>query len=248
MLQFIDCNCMIGKRLNPREGAMENLEEYLEVMDRCDIVQSIAYHSVSREQNYRRGNILLEEELAGNSRFMKQWIVVPNHSGEYMDTEELLEAMKEHDVKTVRVCPKAYGFSLRPYDAGELLQTMSDCKIPVFIESSQTDWDGLYQMLTDYPQLKVVFCDVGYDQMRHMYALLDSCPNLYVETSTYIVNDGIREFVRRYGSDRMLFGTGLPDACATGAVTLLRYMEIAEEDKEKIAKGNILKLLEEVVL
>ena len=156
--------------------------------------------------------------------------------------------MRYNNIKTLRILPKSMGFSLKPYASRGLFSTLEQYQIPIFVDSIEIGWDELYAFLKDYPKLPLILCNTGCESARKLFPILNSCQNLYIETSTYIAHNGISEFVNKFGADRLIFGSGLPNSCVTGAVAMIYYSDISEKEKKKIAKENITMLLEEAVL
>ena len=249
MIPFIDANCKLGRRNIRREGSVETTEELAALMKKCGVMQAVAYHSVAAEGNVKLGNALLIKETSGLECLLKQWVVMPNVWDDFMEPEELLLEMKKADVRSVRMYPAAFKHSLKPYAAGKLISLLAEHKVPIFIEKSQlSSWDELYELCRDYPEERFVICDTGYRCLRWLCPIMEGCPNLYVETSTMVSHNGIRELCRNFGAERFLFGSGAPEYSMAAAVSLIRYSDITEREKEKIAAGNLLRLLKEVEL
>ena len=78
MINFIDSNCMVGRRMFCREGSPKTTEDIINIMDRAGIDKSVAFHSVAKENDPKTGNDFLEDEIGGNDRFIRQWIVMPD--------------------------------------------------------------------------------------------------------------------------------------------------------------------------
>jgi len=249
MIQFIDANCRLGRRNIRREGSLETTEELAVLMEKCGVEQAIVCHSVAVEGNVKLGNDLLAKEMAGMECFLKQWVVMPNVWDDFMAPGQLLSEMKRNDVRCVRMYPTAFKHSLKPYAARELINALTSHKVPIFIDMGQlASWDELYGLCADYPDARFVICDTGYRCLRWLCPILDACSNLYVETSTMVSHNGIRELCRSFGAERFLFGSKAPEYSLAAAVSLIRYSDITEGEKEKIAAGNLLRLLEEVEL
>jgi predicted TIM-barrel fold metal-dependent hydrolase len=118
----------------------------------------------------------------------------------------------------------------------------------VLVDSAQITTDEIYTFCKNYPGVKLIICRPAYRGGRLFDALLKACPNLYLESSNYCAHNGIADVCRKFGAQRIVFGSGIPDGAATSAVSLIRYANISEEEKQLIASGNILSMLEEVRL
>ena len=53
-------------------------------------------------------------------------------------------------------------------------------------------------------------------------------------------------FVATVGAERLLFGTGFPEAESMSAVTQLMYAEISDEQKRLIGAGNLKRVISEI--
>src|SRR5262249_17503591 len=72
-----------------------------------------------------------------------------------------------------------------------------------------------------YPDLPVVLTRCGYRADRYLFPLWEAHRNLYVETSGYVVHAALARVAGRFGPERLLFGTGLPDVAPGAAVLFL---------------------------
>ena len=248
MITFIDANCMVGQRNVCREGSPVGISDYTEIMSRCGIEKALVYHCIAKENDILTGNNSLDKDFSEHELFIKQWGVIPNCTGEFIPEDIILSEMKKHNVRTVRMFPAIQDYSLKPYASGKLIHTLAEANVPIFIEKSQLSWEDVYVLCTTYPEAKFVLCDTGYRCLRHIMPIMDACDNLFIETSTFLMHNGIREICKNFGAERLIFGSGLPEHSATAATSLIRYADISDEEKRKIASENILKLLSEVHL
>ncbi|MBE7035683.1 MAG: hypothetical protein E7403_00110 [Ruminococcaceae bacterium] len=250
MIKFIDANCMIGNRMAPREGSPVTTGDFLEIMDRVGIEQAICYHSVGVENSCLLGIPELEKTVTGyEDRLMKQWVVQPNIWDEFMTPQMLLAEMKKHSVKTVRFFPFSKQYSMAPYSAGSMIDALSECNVPIFVNYAEMQGAAnIYDLCKNYPKAKFVICDPGYRTVRFLAPIFESCDNIYLDSSNFIIHNAVARFCQYVGAERMLFGSGMPNASAAAATSLIRYADISDEEKQLIASGNILRLLEEVAL
>jgi predicted TIM-barrel fold metal-dependent hydrolase len=68
---------------------------------------------------------------------------------------------------------------------------------------------------------------------------LERCSNVIVETSYFQVHDGIALLAERFGSHRLVFGTGLPVWDPSLPVAGLTYAGLAPETLEAVARGTL---------
>ena len=248
-MKFIDASIQLGRRCLPREGAPNTTDEILEVMDRCQIETAIAFHAIAKEGGMMDGNREILKLTGDNSRFLPQWCAMPSAFGEFPSAEALFAQMKENGVKTLRLLPKSCGYSLRPYALGKLMAAAADCHVPVFIDAfTEIAPMDTYDLCKNYPGVNFIFSRLSYRENRVIAPILEQCPNFLIGTGNFVVNDGLELFCQHFGADRLIFNSLLPEGSATAAVSLVNYAEIAQEEKERIAHGNIQRLLDGVTL
>ncbi len=249
MIKFIDANCRVGRGPVQREGAIEDTAALLSLMDDFHVAKALAHHAVAVYADPLLGNELLIKETRGSDRFLPQWAVLPRIWELFPTGAEWLAQMKENGVSSVRMFPAQYGHSLKRYAAGELLDALGECRVPVFIALDQLkDWDALYELCTDYPAVRFVLCSPGYRCLRSLVPILENCGNLFVETSNFLGHNALRDFCKYHGAQRLIFGSGIPEASLAAAASQLCLSEISDEEKQLIAAGNIERLLSEVRL
>lgn len=248
MVSFFDCNVMIGPRTIPQIGSFSDIPTLKRKMQQAGIEKAMVYHSLSREYDPMAGNRLLLEMLAAEASLLPVWVVLPNATGEFIAEEKLPEYLKENGVKAVRIFsgPSDFNFSMHELVVGDLLAVLEAHNIPVFVDYAATNFNDIYNLLAKYSSLKLVFTNVSHRVDRDLYPLLGRFDNFFVETSTYRVHRGIEEIVKRFGSRRLVFGSGLPVFSAGSAVTMITHADISEADKENIAFRNMENLLREV--
>jgi predicted TIM-barrel fold metal-dependent hydrolase len=153
--------------------------------------------------------------------------------------------MKAHGVKAALLYPAAQGFSPAPWCAGALYELLEAMRLPTFVRYNPSDlsWNDLHDLLATHPRLPVILRGVSYGIDRTLYALLDACPNLHVETAKYLPFRGLEEIVRRFGAARLVFGSEAPFLSPGAAVAPILTAAITDAERRAIAAGNLRRLL-----
>jgi len=246
MVQFFDCNCATGRQGVRRNQAAVTADELLEEMRYAGIAEALVYHVLAKEYDPAYGNRRLLEEVQGHPPLHPCWVVMPHHTGEMARPEELVEQMAASGVRAARAFPISQNFRLGELSAGALLAALQDRRIPLFVEKGETDWREIEEILTGYPQLPLVLCNVNYRTNRLLYPFLERFENFHVEICLYEVHRGLEHVCRTFGSSRLLFGTYLPFYSPGSALMMVKYARIGEADRQAIAGGNLRRLLEGV--
>jgi hypothetical protein len=220
--------------------------ELLAEMDWCGIERALVYHAGMRFNDALAYNARLAGEAGAVDRLAGSWAILPSQTGEFPQPEALLREMQAHGIRALRAFPDEHRYQLDKRTFGELFEALIEHRIPLFVKQNIVSIGGL---LAECPGLTVVAMNVGPHSLeRYLRPLLDAFPTLYVDTSHYMVDGLIEEFVERYGPERLLFGSGFPDVCSGAALLRLAQAEISETARAAIAGGNLERLLAEVRL
>lgn len=244
--RFFDCRASFGMRSYRAPGSFYKKEDLLKKMADYSIEGALVYHSMAKEYDPQVGNEMLCSELEGETKLFPVWVVLPHYTGEFDPPERLLKSMREHGVKAVTMfpSPSCQNYSFAEFTCGGLFRMCAEHRIPLFIDLDQMGgFRAVDALCSAYPDLPLVVTKVGYRVDRDLYPLMEKYRNFYIEISGYKVMDGIRQLCRRFGAQRLLFGTGMPETSGAAAVGLVSYADISDGEKQLIASKNLLKLL-----
>jgi len=244
-MEFFDCNCMVGRWGQPQPGQFHTADDLQRELERCGIARALVSHSLAKELDPGTGNAALARELSGRERLAPCWVVMPHHTGELPPPDELCERMVAQGVRAARLFPQAHNYGLAEWCSGELLAELEKRRIPVFLDHEQTNWDEVDAVCTAHPELPLILLRVGYRAHRFLYPLFERHPNLHVEISWFQAHNGIADCTRRYGAERLLFGSALPHFTPGGPIAMIAYAQMPDDDKALVAGGNLRRLLGE---
>lgn len=249
-LAYFDCNCSFGRRSVVDPGSFYKIDELARKMKYYGIKKALVYHSLAREYSPAVGNKMLMDEIKEYELFCPLWAVMPHHTGEFPEPGILAKQMSQNNVKAVRVFPGPDDqyFSLESWNCGELFNMLQERKVPLFIGLNQLSWNGLHNLCSTYPDMKIILTDLNYSADRNLYPLLKKFENLMIETTGYKVHCGIEEICLRFGAHRLIFGSRMPEYSGGSAVSMINYARISEKEKKMIAGENLMRLLGGVML
>lgn len=245
-LELFDCEASFGISGYKRETTPITKQEMLSKFDRYGIDCALMRYEYANSSVARKGNMELVDEIRGDVRLFPMWNVIPHHTGEFPEPCELVRLMRENDVKTLTLAPG--NWVVGEWTCGELFRTLERHKIALLLSLSRVTntFAGLYEILKEHRNLRVILTGITYRCMRDVYPLLEMFPNLHICTSGYKAFEGIEDTVERFGAGRLVFGSGMPALSGAASVALLTYARISDEEKTLIASGNLKKLLSEV--
>ena len=254
-LDFYDCNTWLGRPQNLPSGfhgpADFSAAALLKAMERAGIGRALVWHAAQRDSHPVTGNELLVQSIAGHEHQLTPcWVILPPDTGELGDLDAFFRAAGEAGVRAFRAFPDINRYQLRFTTMHEIFERMIAARIPLVLNvPANVSWDGIYDLMAEMPELIVILTNLGlWGTDRNFRPLLRTYPDVYIETTTYIVDGGIEDFVKTYGADRMFFGSGFPEAYHGGMMLALAHSDISDEDKQAIAGGNLDRLLGEVKL
>ena len=244
-MRLFDANCAVGTWPSDRV-AYETVDELLAEMDRLGIERALVSHTLAQHFDAPEGNRILMQVLAGRERLLPCWTVLPLSCGEMGSAQELIQDLAGANVRAVRLYPRTHSYSLDIWQCGDLLGALSERRYVVLIDIDQTDWSEVGHICAAYPGLSLVITQLGYRQFRFLFGLWAQHPNLYCDLSNFSTYLGVEEALECFGSDRLLFGTGLPTLDGGGPIARVFYTRAPELDIEAIAHGNLERLLARV--
>ncbi|WP_158560966.1 amidohydrolase family protein [Paenibacillus contaminans] len=238
-LQFFDSSVYLGKSAYKHREQIWRTERIVEELDRAGIAGALVYHGMARSHSPRYGNGLLERELAKSPRLFGCWAALPEHAGDFMDAERLLEQLRQHDIRAVKMFPASHQFDLDPRTIGSLCGLLERERIPLLLDASEASIAQLALLLDRHRELPVLLQGLGWSQERRLLPLMDEFNNLCVDFSALQSNRIIETMYARYGAERLFFGSNMPRRSAGAARALIDYADIPWEDKQRIAGGNL---------
>lgn len=261
-MKWIDCSASIGLGGINREiinhenyyvyekvRQAEHAADLLEEMDFCGVDEAFVYHHsmVENDPGYGNREIVKEVETCPR-RLHATWAILPPITEEEYAPENLFPAMQKHNVKALRTYPVKNRYFLDRITMGDLLDALIEKKIPLYL-SPQDGWQYIFDTLKEFPELTVILTNYGlWGSDRFFFPLIKAYKNVYIDTSDYQVINGINKFCSKFGDERLLFGSNYPMDYFGGPITALMSSDLPPESLEKIAHGNIERLMSEVRL
>lgn len=248
-MHIIDAYCGVGPwRL--RDALLPYTpEEMLALMDHFGIAEALVYPNGA--VGWGRPPAINDQVLKAKKlspRFRPAYVVAPHEHEGYPTPATYLELMRQAGARAawLQAGPVRglWGWLL-----GDLLEPLIAYRVPVFLTVEQFGPDDIHRLLTDFPELRVVVCGLGYMEDTWLFTLLRRHAGLHACLGHFYVPPlGMERFVAKIDATRLIFGSGLPHFSPGGLIGQVMYADIADEDKQLILAGNISRLLAEVTL
>ena len=236
-IPFFDCNCMLGRRGSPRPENNLSDAQILEELERAGIEGALVTHAYGKEYSPQAGNERLVEICREHRHLVPCFAVLPDGCGDFPGGDALLQYLRQGGAGAVTLYPRTHSYDLGETWCGDLWAALEGAGVPVLLDSDQASFPEMDGILRHHPRLQVIALRTGYRINRLAY------PGLRIETSFYEAHRGIEEVARRFGADRLIFGTGLPQWDAGGAIAGVVYADLPEADRRRIAGEALRDLL-----
>ncbi len=246
--EFFDVSVILGK---PRLRAYHDCSDASRMRDDLagfGITGGLVQHTMQEDVGPGDGNEVLVEALHGTTGFEPLLAVMPHWTGEFAEPPFVLDKMREVGSRAVVTYPATQGFSLAETVWGGLLDVLESVAAPFFLPVEGLDLEEVRVLAEAHSSLPIVLGSVTYRTGRMLYPLLERCGNVFIETSMYMVNGGIEGICRRFGAERLLFGSRYAFYNPGAAVAGVMYADISVEQRRLIAGDNARKLLKGVLL
>lgn len=251
-MRIIDAFCGVGPWAHRDRILPYRPEDTLAIMDHCGIEAALVYgnHACSWARSHE-ANRAAAEAARSSDRFIPAFVIAPQPYDDVGYIEEYARRMADAGAKAAWVWPHQgkQSHGLWSWLVGGLFSLCSRCRLPLFLPVDAASPDRIDTICRDFPDLRVVLANMDYRVDGWLFPLLRRHPQLRVCLGpAYVTPVGIDRFVKHFGSERLIFGSGLPHYSPGGLIGHVMYSGIDDDDKQRILSGNVETLMQEVEL
>ena len=246
---FYDANLSYGYEMNVRKlppAPCHTIGDLAAALERSGIRGGLVRSLMADMGGVVVGNAALAEDLKTVSADLYgMYTLVPSCTHEIPAPEDLPAVLKRDKMPVLRLNPGEH----RPGVIADYLAVAEAKRIPVMLDTAcGLTLDNCWDYMERFPMLTAI---LGYTNIwpadRYYRPFLEAFPNLRMELSYMITDQGLEELVRLYGAGRFLFASRFPSMSPGGGMLQLRCAEISEADKARIAGENLLEMIGEVM-
>ncbi len=254
-MRLFDCNATFGRGSVAPARYAATPDDLLAEMDFCGVDAALVTCAAQRDDSPAVGNELVVQLTHGQPRLHPTWAILPPQTEELApDVDAFFAAMAASGVRALWAFPGRHRYLLNRTTFGPFFEAMIARRVPLFLPLTEASgglqgWPLVEDVLASFPDLTLVATDQSvWGQDRYFRPLVERHRGFDFETSNYQLGRGLEAYCRKYGPDRLLFGTGYPVIPMGGPLLNLARADISDRDREAIAGGNLARLLEEVRL
>jgi hypothetical protein len=200
------------------------------------------------------GDSSVHMDLWGTMFFEYEMILFILDRKHIRDFENHLKNRFLEGFRILRLSPKSHKY---PFEAAlfkKVYEALAHHKFPVIISVDETDitgdkqiqWEKLQEIAERFPNLPLII-DGGFSKelmySSYIFMLISNCDNIYFNTHNLFGTNQIEDIVKNGGEDRLVFDTYYPHYEAFVSTDRIMEADISSYQKEKIAQGNIKKIL-----
>ena len=242
---MFDCSKYIGPGF-PQRPDFPKATDLIAHMDRLDIDRAVAWHTNARDLHPMAGNEQLIDELKTTSageRIIPSFIIAPTMTGDQAVMDHFLDLVNKQKIRAFHFFTQNRGWSL--HDIAPVIRKLQTFKPVLFLDSFESlgdDLSGIMDFASDFPQVSVLFTNAMWGHYNKLYKLMEAHPNIFVDTSLLHMYRTHEHFIKQYGVDRLIFGTGYKSNNGA-SIASLTHAEISQEEAGMIAHSNLERLL-----
>jgi len=253
-MTFFDANLCYGTTSNIDLAAMNpcpTIEDLDAGLLRAGVKGGLVFTEATDNAGVVIGNRMLAEDLKkAKTDLYGMYTIVPPYTDEIPPAADLPAVMKKQKMAAIRMSPATNRWLAKAGVIAEYLDMACELHIPVVFDTSRGITLGeIYDMMERYPELTAI---LAYQNIwpadRYYRPFIAQFPNLCMELSSMITDQGIEKLVGKFGAERFLFGSRFPHMYIGGQMMQLKHAHITETDKELIASGNLLRMIKEACL
>jgi len=244
-IEFWDCNLSYGPQTATQQlKCCADIEELVEQMKCAGISGGLVIKTINETI---LANASLAEDIKKFDMFKGVWYLLPSCTDEIPLPHKLPQLMKQNNIGALTLNPKIHRYLPRKNVIGDYMEMAQERKIPVLLNTSRgISLEQIDDIMQDFPDLTVILTyDDCWPNDRFLRPFLDFYPNLCLDMTYMLTDCGLKDMLKKYPAERILFGSGFPTSYMGAHMLVIKHAEISEEDKIKIAGKNLKKLLEE---
>jgi predicted TIM-barrel fold metal-dependent hydrolase len=230
----------------------ESPSDVIATMARAGIDSAVITSTRSLFVNWQDGNAEAAHAAAQHAEFISFACIGPPELSHELEASPF-DLAGERSIRGIRLAPQFHTYHLlyEPF-IDDLCEKAAYLGIPVQLPlrvlmnwgMPMIDLGWIAAIVERHSRTPWILTGINYfHELRVGLALMRRYPAVHIETSCIQGFQAISKLVQEIGSDRILFGTGLPLQNASAGVSKIEHSRISDSDREAIFSGNARRLL-----
>lgn len=208
------------------------------------LVQSVA---TTPKQVQSINNFIAQTVAASDGRFTGLGTLHPDSEDQRADVLHAIEL----GLKGIKLHPDIQQFKIDDYRCLKIYELCEEFGLPILMHTGDKRYDysntnRLKPILETYTNLTIIGAHLGgWSLWEEASFELAGIPNLYVDCSStmpWVPLDKTAEIIRRYGADRVLFGTDFPMWHPAEELDNFFKLDLTDDERRLILSENVKKI------
>lgn len=217
-------------------------------LDRSGINGGLVRCRYSSTVGVQYGNTMLARDLTAEEHDIALWgvwAILPSCTGELPPAQVLPEQMKAQRIAAVYLDPVSHRYLPDRVSVGDYLDMAQQCRIPVLLNTALgMTMEQIAGILENFPKLTAILgAEYPWPNGRYLYPLAYHYENVFLDLAYCMDSFGIEDMTKRFGAERILFGSAYPNHYTGSAMAMVRAAQISEEERKLIFGENLIKLI-----
>ncbi|MBK6089715.1 amidohydrolase family protein [Ruminococcus difficilis] len=220
----------------------------LKINEEVGIDHSLVQSVATTPKQVQSINHFIAETVAGsNGKLTGLGTLHPDSEDQRADVRHLVDL----GLKGVKLHPDIQQFKIDDYRCLKIYELCEEYGLPILMHTGDKRYDfsntnRLIPILETYTNLTIIGAHMGGWSLWEEASLqLAGTPNLYVDcssTMSWVPLDKTAEIIRRYGADRVLFGTDYPMWHPKDELEMFFNLGLTDDEMKLILSENVKKI------
>lgn len=243
-MMFFDANARIG---NTMHEALPDVAGLIAEMDRNGVDYALVRETAIDTWGAITANREIAKTIASDAsgRLTGVWCILPSQCDELPPPDEFLGSMKAARIGALTLFPFDHRYIPCRLTLGKMIDAATERKIPILLHGMAYHWQEIYDFVKEFPNIYgIVNAGNKWGSDRMIRPLLEQYPNIKAELAGYWVPEGIYDMAKKYGAERIVYGSGFPGYNHGNGMLQIRHSGLSQEENALIAGLNMKNMLE----
>ena len=232
-------------------AAPATLQGLLSTMDECGVDRSVVLNIVTKESQHE--SMLRFAKEINSERIISFGSVLPSS----VYALEYVWKISDEELKGIKFHPPLQRFHPEDeqyfpiYDLARALNLILTFHVgfdPSYPSELNATPESMINIAKNFPGLRIVAAHLGGLKMaKEVLEVLAGEPDIFLDTAycsdPWLDSGLLKEIIKKHGADKILFGSDYPRHLPSREISLIRSLDISEEEKDLILGMNAFRLL-----
>ena len=160
--------------------------------------------------------------------------------------KELADAVNLMRLKGIVVEPVIQGFPINHEIMNPIMHATIEFNVPIYIHTGTPIYSlplHVADLARRFPDSVVIMGSIHSDFWIDVLPALQSCKNLFIDTSAVMVLEALKAIIKKIGIQRVLLGSDSPYQGLDMVMARVKSLQLSAPEEEELFWGNITRIL-----